>query len=111
MMEAESRETRVTVIITTYNYGRFILEAIQSVLAQTTTADLQIIVVDDGSTDETSDVLARVKDPRVEIVRTPNRGISGARNEGARARDGGFHRSFWTATIAGPRTNWSISST
>jgi glycosyltransferase involved in cell wall biosynthesis len=87
MTEAESPETLVTVIITTYNYGRFIQEAIQSVLAQTATADLQIIVVDDGSTDETPDVLARVKDPRVELVRTANRGISGARNEAlARAR-------------------------
>jgi glycosyltransferase involved in cell wall biosynthesis len=90
MTEAESRETRVTVIITTYNYGRFILEAIQSVLAQTTTADLQIIVVDDGSTDETPDVLARVKDPRVEIVRTPNKGISGARNEALARAKGDF---------------------
>jgi glycosyltransferase involved in cell wall biosynthesis len=90
MTEAESRETRVTVIITTYNYGRFILEAIQSVLAQTTTADLQIIVVDDGSTDETPEVLARVKDPRVELVRTPNRGISGARNEALARAKGDF---------------------
>lgn len=81
---------RVTVIITAYNYGRFILEAIQSVLAQTTTADLQIVVVDDGSTDDTPDVLARVKDPRVEFVRTPNRGISGARNEGLARAKGDF---------------------
>ncbi len=81
---------KVTVIITTYNYGRFILEAIQSVLAQTTTADLQIIVVDDGSTDETPDVLAQVKDPRVELVRTPNKGISGARNEALALAKGDF---------------------
>ncbi len=81
---------RVTVIITTYNYGRFILEAIESVLAQTTTADLQIIVVDDGSTDETPDVLAQVKDPRVELVRIPNRGISGSRNEGLARAKGDF---------------------
>jgi glycosyltransferase involved in cell wall biosynthesis len=81
---------RVTVIITTYNYGRFILEAIQSVLAQTTTADLQIVVVDDGSTDETPDVLARLRDPRLELVRTPNKGISGARNEGLARAKGDF---------------------
>jgi glycosyltransferase involved in cell wall biosynthesis len=90
MTEEESREARVTVIITTYNYGQFILEAIQSVLAQTTTADLQIIVVDDGSTDDTPDVLARVKDKRVEVVRTPNRGISGARNVALARAKGDF---------------------
>ncbi|MDQ6769390.1 MAG: glycosyltransferase family 2 protein, partial [Gemmatimonadota bacterium] len=81
---------RVTVIITTYNYGRFIMEAIQSVLAQTTTAELQIIVVDDGSTDETPDVLARLSGPRLECVRTPNRGISAARNEGLSRARGDF---------------------
>jgi len=90
MTEAESPETLVTVIITTYNYGRFVQEAIQSVLAQTTTADLQIIVVDDGSTDETPDVLARVKDPRVELIRTPNKGISGARNVALARAKGDF---------------------
>ena len=90
MTDAESPETLVTVIITTYNYGRFVQEAIQSVLAQTTTADLQIIVVDDGSTDDTPEVLARVKDPRVEVVRTPNKGISGARNVALARAKGDF---------------------
>jgi glycosyltransferase involved in cell wall biosynthesis len=80
---------RVTVIITTYNYARFVEEAIESVLSQTV-ADLQIVVVDDGSTDDTPDVLARMRDPRLEVVRTGNQGISAARNEGLSRARGDF---------------------
>lgn len=72
---------KVTVIINTYNYGRFLQEAIESVLSQTV-ADFQILVVDDGSTDDTPDVLARIRDPRLEIVRTPNQGLGASRNFG-----------------------------
>lgn len=80
---------KVTVIITTYNYGRFVQEAIESVLSQTV-ANLQILVVDDGSTDDTPDVLARIRDPRLEIVRTQNQGVSAARNEGLSRAKGDF---------------------
>lgn len=80
---------KVTIIIPTYNYGRFIQEAIESVFSQTV-ADLQIIVVDDGSTDDTPDVLARIHDPRLEIVRTQNQGTSAARNEGLTRARGEF---------------------
>ena len=80
---------KVTVIIPTHNYGRFIEEAIESVFSQTV-ADLQILVVDDGSTDDTPDVLARIRDPRLEIVRTSNQGVSAARNEGLSRAKGDF---------------------
>jgi glycosyltransferase involved in cell wall biosynthesis len=80
---------KVTVIVPTYNYGRFIEEAIESIFSQTV-ADLQILVVDDGSTDDTPDVLARIHDPRLEIVRTSNQGVSAARNEGLSRAKGDF---------------------
>jgi len=80
---------KITVIIPTYNYGRFIQEAIESVFSQTVT-DLQIVVVDDGSTDDTPEVLAGILDPRLEIVRTANQGVSAARNEGLRRAKGEF---------------------
>lgn len=74
-------DMHVSVIIPTYNYGHFIREAVESVQRQTF-SDLEIIVVDDGSTDGTQEVLARIGDPRLKVVRTANRGISAARNEG-----------------------------
>jgi glycosyltransferase involved in cell wall biosynthesis len=76
----------VSIIIPTYNFAPFIREAIDSALQQTID-DVQIIVIDDGSTDNTPEVLAAVQDPRLEIIRTPNQGICAALNEGlARAR-------------------------
>lgn len=77
---------QVSVIIPTHNYGRFLREAIESVQAQAV-RDLEIIVVDDGSTDETPDVLASIRDPRLRVFRIPQGGVSVARNEGlSRAR-------------------------
>ncbi|MDQ6770296.1 MAG: glycosyltransferase [Gemmatimonadota bacterium] len=76
----------VSVIIPTYNFGRFIREAIDSAVGQTID-DIQIVVVDDGSTDNTPEILAAIHDSRVEVVRTTNQGICAALNEGlARAR-------------------------
>jgi len=54
----------VSVVLPTYNYGRYLRRAIDSVLAQTH-RDLEVLVLDNGSTDETSEVLAQIRDPRV----------------------------------------------
>lgn len=68
---------RVSVIIPTFNCGRFLSHAIESALAQTYT-DREILVVDDGSTDDTADVLSRFED-RVICLRQSNRGATPAR--------------------------------
>jgi len=71
----------VSVIIPTYNYGRFLGEAIGSVLGQTFD-NLECIVIDDGSSDETEHVLASFSDQRIVSTRTPRLGVSAARNHG-----------------------------
>lgn len=79
----------VSVVIPCFNLGRFLAEAIESAAAQTA-PPLEIVVVDDGSTDaDTRDVLARV-DPRLaRVVRSEeNRGLSAARNLGVRESKG-----------------------
>ena len=78
----------VSVVIPTFNYGRFLQRAIDSVLAQTY-SPLECIVVDDGSTDETAQVLSRYGD-RVQAIRQANLGVSRARNTGIRASRGDF---------------------
>ncbi|MCU0839480.1 MAG: glycosyltransferase, partial [Rhodospirillales bacterium] len=70
----------VAVVIPTYNRAHCVSEAIESVLAQTVPAD-EVIVVDDGSTDTTPEVLAGFGD-RIIVIRQPNRGVSAARNAG-----------------------------
>lgn len=72
-------QATVAVIMPTYNHAHFLAEAIRSVLAQTHPAD-EIIVVDDGSTDDPASVVARF--PTVRLIRQDNRGLAAARNTG-----------------------------
>jgi glycosyltransferase involved in cell wall biosynthesis len=74
----------VTVLMPAYNAGRYIHEAVESVLAQTFT-DFQFLIINDGSTDNTADILASFSDPRIEIISRPNKGLIASLNEGLAA--------------------------
>lgn len=77
----------VSVVIPAYNAALWIAETLESVLAQTF-QDFEVIVVDDGSTDDTAAVVARFA--RVRCIRTPNGGQASARNVGIRAAQGEY---------------------
>ena len=79
---------QVSVIIPTYNRGWIIKEAIDSVLAQDYT-EFELIVVDDGSTDHTSDVLDSYGDV-IKVFSQKNKGVSAARNRGIEEASGTF---------------------
>jgi len=74
---------RASVIIRTYNRARLIPETVQSVLAQTF-QDFEIVIVDDGSTDDTETVLRQFNDERIRYVYQTNQGLSAALNTGLR---------------------------
>src|ERR1700716_602327 len=80
--------TRVTALIPTYNSGKYICDAVDSVLAQTFPAH-EIIVVDDGSTDCTREVLAKYK-TKIKYIRQVNAGPPAARNTGIARATGEF---------------------
>ena len=77
----------VSVIIPAYNAGKYIEMAVKSVLNQSYT-NIELIVVNDGSTDNTLDVLSQFSD--IKIISTSNRGVSHARNVGIDASRGEF---------------------
>jgi glycosyltransferase involved in cell wall biosynthesis len=70
---------QVSVIIPAYNAGKYLEETVRSVLAQTF-ADLEIIICDDGSTDDTATIAQSFSDPRVKYIHQKNAGVSSARN-------------------------------
>ena len=79
----------VSVIVPSYNCGRFLAAALASILDQSVAPE-QIIVVDDGSTDETELVVRRYKDPRIQYIKQTHAGAAAARNAGLNAARGEF---------------------
>jgi glycosyltransferase involved in cell wall biosynthesis len=79
---------KVSVVIPTYNRERLIARAVESVLAQTF-KDYEIILIDDGSTDQTKEIL-RSFEGRIRYIYQTNAGISGARNRGIQESSGEY---------------------
>jgi glycosyltransferase involved in cell wall biosynthesis len=85
-----SEQPLVSVVIATYNMSQYLTKAIDSVLAQTWT-NLELIVVDDGSTDGTPGKMESFEDdPRVRYLPTENQGQPRAKNRGVRETKGDF---------------------
>ncbi len=95
MNSARSSGPLVSVILPAYNAESYLSQAMTSVLEQTY-AELELWVVDDGSTDSTVAIASRfaARDSRVRILRQENRGVAAARNAGIRASTG-----TWIAPI------------
>lgn len=81
-------DPRVSVVVTTYNQARYIEETLQSVFDQTSPA-LEVIVVDDGSTDNTPSLLARYEE-RIRYIRQNNQGVASSRNTGIALAQGEY---------------------
>jgi len=87
MCDDASSKRLVSIVITTYNHARFLAEAIESALGQTIRPG-EVIVVDDGSTDDPGSVVGRY--PQVQLIRQSNQGLAAARNTGWRAARGRY---------------------
>ena len=83
------KNPKVSVIMPAYNAAALIAKSIDSVLKQTF-SDLELVVADDGSTDNTSEVVKAIKDPRVKYVKKENGGAASARNFGIKNSSGQY---------------------
>ncbi len=72
---------KISVIMGAYNAERYLRGAVESILVQTF-ADFEFIVIDDGSTDSTADILASFPDARMRIIRQKNQGLTKSLNRG-----------------------------
>lgn len=75
--------TTFAVVIPTFNRSARLVQALRSVLAQTSSYNFEVVVVDDGSTDDTEQVVRALDSPRVAYLRQENAGVNAARNLGA----------------------------
>lgn len=96
------RAELISVVIPNYNHAHFLGDALRSVLQQSYT-QIEVIVVDDGSTDQSVAVAAAFDDARLRYIRQPNRGLSAARNTGILAAQGEYIAlldadDFWAPT-------------
>jgi glycosyltransferase involved in cell wall biosynthesis len=82
-----TRSPQVSVVIPAYNSAQTVTATVQSVLGQTV-SDLEAIVVDDGSSDNTVEVVQAIDDSRVRVVRQANAGAAAARNTGVESATG-----------------------
>ncbi len=83
----------VSIVLPTYNGAKYLKSSIDSCLNQTF-SDLELIIVVDGSTDTTSEILKNYCDPRIKIIQTKNQGLPSALNEGFSIAQG----KYWTWT-------------
>ncbi len=87
------RPPTVSVVIPCFNHAEYLPEAVASVAAQTF-RDWEIVIVDDGSTDATAETAERLMaahpDRRIRLIRQPNEGVPGARNNGIAASTGRY---------------------
>ena len=79
----------ISVIIPAYNHAKYLSEAIQSVLNQTY-QNFEILIVDDGSTDNTRQVVQNYTDQRIKYIYQENRGLAASRNAGLRVTQGEY---------------------
>jgi glycosyltransferase involved in cell wall biosynthesis len=79
----------ISVIMPVYNSAKTVAESLHSILAQTY-PDLEILIINDGSTDQSITLCEAFNDPRIQIIHQKNRGLAGARNTGIRHAKGEF---------------------
>jgi glycosyltransferase involved in cell wall biosynthesis len=92
----------ITVLMPAYNAGQYIGEAIDSVLQQTF-SDFELLIVNDGSTDDTENIIKAFRDSRIIVVNQENQGVAGALNNGLKIAKADYIARFDADDICMPQ--------
>lgn len=79
----------ISVVMSAYNAEDYIADAVSSIISQTF-KDFEFIIIDDGSTDKTKQIISRYNDPRIKVISRDNKGLVYSLNEGIRAANGKY---------------------
>ena len=82
-------DKKVSVIIPTYNSDKYLKKCIESILLQTY-KNIEIIIINDGSTDKTDDIVKKYEDERIKYYKNKNQGIGKSRNYGIKQSTGEY---------------------
>ena len=80
-MNNRSNRPEISVIVPTYNGAMYLQETLDALLVQTF-PNFELLVIDDGSTDNSASVVESIEDPRVRLIRKKNKGLAHALNRG-----------------------------
>src|SRR5437870_3656159 len=86
---AEGKVPQISIVMSVYNTEKYLTSAIQSILDQTFT-DYEFIIIDDGSTDRSADIIRGYDDPRIRLVQQTNHGLVYSFNRGVSLARGEF---------------------
>lgn len=75
-------EVDLSIVVPAYNVEKYVKECIESIINQKTKYSFEVIIIDDGSTDDTLSLVYEFEDKRIKVISQENRGLSGARNTG-----------------------------
>jgi glycosyltransferase involved in cell wall biosynthesis len=92
---------QLSILMPAFNAGKYIREAIGSILCQTFT-DYELIIVNDGSTDDTSDIISSFEDDRIHEIKCPHRGVAASLNTGLAHARGKYIARFDADDICHP---------
>jgi len=87
----QSRQPLVSFVVPCYNYGRYLKDCLNSILTQESENDFEVVLIDDGSTDHTVEIIQSHSDPRIRVIRhTKNLGHVATINDGLKEARGEF---------------------
>ncbi|MEO8771301.1 MAG: glycosyltransferase [Ferruginibacter sp.] len=95
-------DIKITVLMPVYNAAGYVADAIHSVLAQTF-SDFELLIIDDGSTDDTAAIIQSFNDKRIVVINQENQGVAGALNTGLKHARATFIARFDADDICFPQ--------